>query len=335
MNQTTRTNLDDITPTLEPFELLLMLLAVAGGTFAAAVVLPMWLPGLATSLLGDQPKAYWYLARASGFVAFVALWFSVALGLIITNKMARLWNGGPTAVELHQFSTWLGVCFTVFHAFILTGDQYIKSTPAQVLTPFGYVNYRPEWVGVGQIAFYLTVIVAASFYFRKRLGYRTWRTLHYTSFVIYLLITVHGVFAGTDSAALMMVYLAFGAGIYLLTMHRIFQSIKQPAAHAPARAGTPPQGAPARPVPGAAARPAPGAEVQSAAARPAPAAAVQSAAARPSQPASPVSAARPLPPAPPARPVPGVGPVAAARPAPPVRPLPPARPAPPASAGGE
>ena len=237
MNQTTRTNLDDITPTLEPFELLLMLLAVAGGTFAAAVVLPMWLPGLATSLLGDQPKAYWYLARASGFVAFVALWLSVALGLIITNKLARLWNGGPTAVELHQFTTWLGVCFTVFHAFILTGDQYIKSTPAQVLTPFGYVNYRPEWVGVGQIGFYLTVIVAASFYFRKRLGYRTWRTLHYASFLVYLLITVHGVFAGTDAASLMMVYLALGLGIYLLTMHRIFQSIKAPVAHSPVRSG--------------------------------------------------------------------------------------------------
>jgi predicted ferric reductase len=237
MNQTTRTNLDDITPTLEPFELLMLLLAIAGGTFAAAVVLPMWLPGLSASLLGEQPKAYWYLARASGFVAFLVLWFSVALGLIITNKMARLWNGGPLAVEMHQFTTWLAVGLALFHAFILLGDQYIQSTPAQVLLPFGYVNYKPEWVGVGQIAFYLTIVVAASFYFRKRMGYHTWRTLHYTSFVVYLLVTVHGVFAGTDSAALMTAYLALGAGIYLLTMHRIFQSIKAPVAAHVGQAG--------------------------------------------------------------------------------------------------
>lgn len=234
MIQPNRTNLDDVAATLEPAELLLMLLAVAAGTFAAAVVLPMWLPGLAASLLGDQPKAYWYLARASGFVAFVVMWLSVALGLIITNKMARLWNGGPTAVELHQFTTWLAVGLTVFHAFILLGDQYIKSTPSQVLLPFGYINYKPEWVGVGQIAFYLTIVVAASFYFRKHLGYRAWRTLHYMSFVVYLMITVHGVFAGTDSAALMAVYLAFGLGVYLLTMHRIFQSIRAPAVHSSA-----------------------------------------------------------------------------------------------------
>jgi predicted ferric reductase len=248
MSQITRTNLDDVTPTLEPAELLMMLLAIAGGTFAAAVVLPTWLPGLTESLLGSQPKAYWYLARASGFVAYLVLWLSVALGLIISNKMARLWNGGPTAVDLHQFTTWLAVGLTVFHALILLGDNYIKSTPAQVLMPFGYVNYKSEWVGVGQIAFYLTVVVAASFYFRKHIGYRAWRLLHYASFVVFLMITVHGVFAGTDSASLMAVYLGLGLGIYLLTMHRIFQSVKQPATASPVRHPQPARPtAPARP----------------------------------------------------------------------------------------
>jgi hypothetical protein len=315
MNQTTRTNLDDITPTLEPFEILLMLLAVAAGTFAAAVVLPMWLPGLTTSLLGDQPKAFWYLARASGFVAFLLLWLSVALGLIITNKLARLWNGGPTAVELHQFSTWLAVSLALFHAMILTGDRYIQSTPAQVLTPFGYANYRPEWVGLGQIAFYLTIIVAASFYFRKHMGYRTWRTLHYMSFVVYLLITVHAIMAGTDFQALMVVYLAFGLGTYLLTMHRIFQSIKQPVTHLPARAGAPAHGTAVPP-----AQAAPASPVRAGAAAQAP----QASPVRAGAPAQPVHTAAAV-----ARPAPPT------RPAPPMRPAPPPRPAPPAGASGE
>jgi predicted ferric reductase len=228
MNQPVRTNLDDV-GAMEPVELLMILLAVAGGTFAAAVVLPMWLPGLTESLLGANPQAYWFLARASGFVAYVLLWLSTALGLIITNKMARLWNGGPTAVELHQFTTWLAVGLTVFHAVILLGDHYIQSTPAQIVMPFGYVNYKPEWVGIGQLAFYLAVIVAASFYFRKQLGYRKWRLLHYTSFVVYLLVTLHGILAGTDAPNLMQVYLALGTAIYFLTMYRIVQSVKAPA----------------------------------------------------------------------------------------------------------
>ncbi len=261
MNPSPRTNLDDITPTLDPVELVLILLAVAAGTLAAAVVLPMWLPGLSVSLLGDQPKAYWYLARASGFIAFVVMWLSVALGLSITNKMARLWNGAPTANDLHQFTTWLAVALTIFHALILIGDRYIQSTPAQVVLPFGYVNYRPQWVGVGQIAFYLTVIVAASFYFRKRIGYQTWRKLHYTSFLIYVLITVHGIFSGTDTASLMFVYAGFGLAIYFLTIYRIVQTIRVTAPAAAARHNAPataarPAATPAKPAIGFSAHPA-------------------------------------------------------------------------------
>ncbi len=258
------TNLDEITPSLEPVEIVLMLLAVAGGTFAAAVILPMWLPGLTTSLLGDQPKAYWYLARASGFVAYLVMWLSVAFGLIITNRLVRLWNGGPTAVELHQFTTWLALALTVFHALILLGDRYIQSTPKQVLLPFGYVNYKPEWVGIGQIAFYLAVVVAVSFYFRKQIGYKTWRRLHYLSFVVYVLITAHGVLAGTDGPSLLAVYAISLVATYLLVMYRVLVGVKDPNAEAhrpvparPAAAGATAAGArPAATGPTAVARPA-------------------------------------------------------------------------------
>lgn len=216
-------------PTINPFELVLLLLAVALGTFAAAVILPTWQPALSESLVGPAPKAYWFLARAAGLVAYLVLGLSVAIGLIISNKLARLWNGGPTAVDLHQFASWLAIALTIFHALILLGDQYIKSTVPQVLTPFGYINYRPEWVGVGQIAFYVTVIVAASFYFRKRIGYRTWRTLHYVSFITFLAVTLHGIFAGTDSEQLMVVYAGSAFVIYFLLLYRIFEKVKTPA----------------------------------------------------------------------------------------------------------
>src|SRR5687768_7961167 len=47
-----------------------LLLAAVVGAFAAVVVVPRWLPGLSSSLLGPEPKAYWYLARSSALVAF-------------------------------------------------------------------------------------------------------------------------------------------------------------------------------------------------------------------------------------------------------------------------
>ena len=59
--------------------------------------------------------------------------------------------------------------------------------------------YQPLWVGIGQIAMGLTVVVLFSFYVRRRIGQRAWRQLHYLSFVAFLAATVHGVMAGTDS----------------------------------------------------------------------------------------------------------------------------------------
>src|SRR5581483_7906608 len=220
----------EIPQALNPVEMIMMLLAVAGGAIAAAVVLPMWLPGLTTSLLGSEPKAFWYLARSTGVVAYVLLWLSLVFGLVVSNKMARLWNGGPTAVELHHFVTWLAIAFGLFHALILMGDSYIKSTLAQVVTPFAYTGYEPFWVGLGQIAFYLALLVAVSFYARKWMGYRAWRTLHYVSFVIYFLLTAHGFFSGTDTStpAVLGMYIATSAAVYFLLIVRIFDAVRAP-----------------------------------------------------------------------------------------------------------
>lgn len=221
---------DEIPVVMKPLELIMMFLAVAGGTLAAAIVLPQWLPGLSASLLGQEPKAFWYLARASGVVAYLLLWLTMVFGMVVSNKLARLWNGGPTAVELHQFVTWLAAALSIFHALILLGDGFIQATLVQVITPFAYAGYKPFWVGIGQIAFYLMLIVAASFYVRKQISYRVWRTLHYVSFVLYLALTLHGVFAGSDSTtpAMLGIYVVTSVTVYFLLLVRVFAAIRTP-----------------------------------------------------------------------------------------------------------
>ena len=217
------TDLDQLPPAMPLPLLISMLLAVALGAFAAAIVLPNWLPGLSQSLLGSEPKAYWYLSRASAMVAYGLLWLSMALGLIITNKLARVWPGGPLAFDLHQFASLIGLAFALFHALILMGDKYINYDLAQVLVPFNSSGYKPVWVGLGQIGFYLLAIVGLSFYVRKRLGNRSWRLIHYFSFLTFALALLHGIFAGTDSAvvAIQIFYWATGASLIFLLVYRI------------------------------------------------------------------------------------------------------------------
>lgn len=218
----------EIPQALSLFEFLALLFAVAGGALAATIVLPAWLPGLTQSLLGAEPKAFWYLARATGIVAYVLLWLTMVYGMVVSNKLVKLWNGGPMAVELHQFLTWLAIAFGLFHALILMGDTYIRSTLVQVLTPFAYSGYEPFWVGLGQVAFYLALLVALSFYLRKRLGYRAWRMLHYVSFAAFVLLTAHGILAGTDTSqpAVLSMYVAASITVYFLLVVRIFSAVR-------------------------------------------------------------------------------------------------------------
>lgn len=219
---------EDRTPMRPLLQFALLLVAGLLGAVAALVLLPTLLPGLTSSLLGTAPKAFWYLARASGFVAYLLLWLSVVFGLTVSSKLVRLWKGGPAAVDLHQFVTWLAIVVAVFHGLILLGDRFINATLGQVLVPFTYVNYRPFWVGLGQIGFYVAVLVAASFYARPRMSYRTWRTVHYASFAVYLMLTLHGALAGTDSVLLgvKLMYVVTGFSVYFLTVYRILQAVK-------------------------------------------------------------------------------------------------------------
>ena len=98
---------------------LLFLFASIIGLLIAILILPFVLPNMAFSLSGDAPKAYWYLSRGTAFVSLSLLWLSMALGLGITNKMARLWPGMPATFAIHEYVSLLGLAFAIFHAVIL------------------------------------------------------------------------------------------------------------------------------------------------------------------------------------------------------------------------
>ena len=223
---------------------LTMMVAVTVGMLFAIVVLPSWLPNMSFSLGGDEPKAYWYLSRATAFVSMTLLWIAMALGLGITDKMARLWPGAPAAFALHEYTSLLGLAFALFHGLVLLGDKYMSFTLTQVIVPFATTNYQPFWVGIGQISFYIWAILALTFYIRPLIGQKIWRFLHYGTFAIFFLAIFHGMFSGTDSSAgWVQSYYWYSAGsLIFLTIYRLiavvidgfFPQNKKPAARPPA-----------------------------------------------------------------------------------------------------
>jgi len=213
---------DDFTDAMSGQALLTMLLAVTGGAVGATLVVPALLPDLTRSLLGSEPKAYWYLSRSSAIVSYVLSWASMIFGLLITTRTARLWPGGPAAFDLHQHASLLAVAFALFHALILLGDEYIGYTLRTIAVPFAGVDYKPLDVGLGQIGFYVMAVVGLSFYAKNTLTQRGWRLVHFLSFAAFVLVLAHGIRSGADSSSggMTLLYWISGGSVLLLSVFR-------------------------------------------------------------------------------------------------------------------
>jgi len=218
--------IEALPPALPLQDSLLLLLIVLAGVLLTLNLLPLWLPGLSQSAAGSDPKIFWFLSRGSAIAAFWLLWLAMSMGVSMTNKMAQIWPGVPPAYEVHQYTSLLGLGFALFHALILTGDHFIKYTVPIVLIPFAGKDYKPIWVGIGQVAFYVWVVVAFTFYLRGRIGKKAWRLIHLGSYACFLAVMVHGIYSGSDTAASWTYYSYWfsGGSLLFLTIYRVLSA---------------------------------------------------------------------------------------------------------------
>jgi predicted ferric reductase len=134
-------------------------------------------------------------------VAYALATCSVLFGLV-TATWTRDRNPGRGIVyDTHRALSLLTVLAVGGHVLLLAFDRYARFGPTDLLVPFTSW-YRPVWTGLGVLAAYVVLVVYASFFVRSRIGYRTWRTLHYATFAVFVMATAHGLRAGSDSSAL-------------------------------------------------------------------------------------------------------------------------------------
>jgi predicted ferric reductase len=168
----------------------------------------------------DSVQIWWYVTRASGIIAYLLLWFSTILGLAVTSKYLDGMLDRLFTYDFHEFISLLSIGFTLVHILVLTLDKYLPYTFAQILVPF-ISPYRPFWVGIGVISFYLILLVTVTFYLRNKIGKRAFRTIHYISLLSYMDVTLHGYYSGTDTAlpAMQILYKVSGLAVLFLTVY--------------------------------------------------------------------------------------------------------------------
>lgn len=141
---------------------------------------------------------FWILARASGLLAYGLLTASVLAGLVLRARPFGTALKPATVTDLHRFLALLGLGALSLHGLALLLDTAVPISLADLFVP-GIAPYRPLATGLGALAAELMVVVYASFSLRKRIGARNWRRLHWTTYLVFALATIHGLAAGTDS----------------------------------------------------------------------------------------------------------------------------------------
>jgi predicted ferric reductase len=146
-----------------------------------------------------NPNLAWYVARASGLVAWGLLATTVLWGLFYAGRLTGRVPPPAWNLDLHRFLGALSVIFVAVHVIGLMADKYVDFGVAQVLIPFSS-SWRPGAVAWGVTAMYLLVAVEATSLAKRKLPRKVWRSVHLLSFVLFVFSTVHAIQSGTDLA---------------------------------------------------------------------------------------------------------------------------------------
>jgi sulfoxide reductase heme-binding subunit YedZ len=142
---------------------------------------------------------FWILARAGGLTAYVLLTLSVLAGLVLKSRPLGARVRAAAVADTHRTLALLALGFTVLHGLTLVLDSTVRITPLALVVP-GLTGYRPVATALGVVAAELMVLIYASFSFRRRLGVRNWRRLHWATYLVFAFATAHGLTAGTDTS---------------------------------------------------------------------------------------------------------------------------------------
>lgn len=182
-----------------------------------------------------NPHLWWYVARASGIVAWVLVTASVVWGLVLSTKLTR--RPKPAwFLDLHRFLGALSVVFVGVHLAGLVADNYTHFGLASLLVPLASA-WRPVAVAWGVVGLYLLLAIEITSLLMRRLPRRMWHAVHLTSFGLFALTTVHALTAGSDAGNAAVQWFALGscALVGFLTLLRILGS--SPAPRSARRAG--------------------------------------------------------------------------------------------------
>lgn len=182
----------------------------------------------------------WYVTRASGFTAAILLLLLILSGIGQLTGFTYRFLEPLVSWSLHRAIAIAFGAAVLVHGSVLLLDHFVPFTIMQVVFPFAS-HYQPAvifgmhlgslYVAYGIVAGYIALILIATSLFWVNTKPAWWRSLHYLSYALFVLVFLHGLYVGTDIAhgAVRLVWWVAGGiiGLGILSRLRRAWTIRQ------------------------------------------------------------------------------------------------------------
>ncbi len=140
---------------------------------------------------------HFYAIRAAGAMTLILFSITIAMGLINRSRLAS--ERWPRFVidRIHRNVALLAVVFLTIHIVTAVTDGFVVLPVLAAFVPFTH-SYSPFWIGLGSVAFDLLLAITITSLLRARLGFRSWRAVHWLGYLAWPVAVAHGIGNGTD-----------------------------------------------------------------------------------------------------------------------------------------
>jgi methionine sulfoxide reductase heme-binding subunit len=143
------------------------------------------------------PSAYWYFTRSTGAMALLLLTLAIALGVVDVKRWSTPRWPRFVVDSLHRNVSLLAMVFLILHILTSVLDSFASIPLIDAFVPF-VGSYRPFWLGLGAVAFDLLLAVTITSMMRQRIGYASWRAIHWLTYASWPIALLHGLGTGSD-----------------------------------------------------------------------------------------------------------------------------------------
>ncbi len=186
----------------------------------------------AAAAAGSQ--GLWFVSRGSGLVLLVLLSAVMVLGAATQAGWAPRHSPRFVVAELHRTLSLFAVALLALHVLTAILYRYVTIGWAATVVPF-LSPYRWLAIGLGAVAADLGAAVLLASILRSRLGFRSWRAVHWLAYLGWTAALMHALTAGNDMRTGWVAILVLGCAAIVMTamLARLVITRSQPRAAGP------------------------------------------------------------------------------------------------------